>query len=316
MSERASISKDPVLPPSAPRRLASRSPSTLQFSIGVRETSVQMYAHESRLTRSQDVPPSFAYPTPGTGRKNDLEPASAPRHNLRGICDADVEDSDSPMEGSITTSRPVFNKVVGTNSAKHTESLQRNDESKDEGGGEGGLEADSSSDDKEGGNEVLGSPRRRKGPIAAKIRSSELSHASSCANTSRIQKRAKSRSSRPASSNRTPWDTRLSREGMPRHSTPRSSVLPRDSIPTDSPNNPFGPTRYSIEQSSPEELVIPQPIQPYESPIKPHASMPALEDPQAGPSSSRISLTLISHHPDTLQDCLLWNMKLFRKQTS
>ncbi|QRW17991.1 Retrovirus-related Pol polyprotein from transposon [Rhizoctonia solani] len=74
---------------------------------------------------------------------------------------------------------------------------------------------------------------------------------------------------------------------MPRHSTPRSSVLPRDSIPTDSPNNPFGPTRYSIEQSSPEELVIPQPIQPYESPIKPHASMPALEDPQAGPSSSR-----------------------------
>ncbi|QRW26688.1 Retrovirus-related Pol polyprotein from transposon [Rhizoctonia solani] len=75
------------------------------------------------------------------------------------------------------------------------------------------------------------------------------------------------RSSRPASSNRTPWDTRLSRE--------------------DSPSNPFGPTRYSIEQSSPEELVIPQPIQPYESPIKPHASMPALEDPQAGPSSSR-----------------------------
>ncbi|KAF8755938.1 hypothetical protein RHS01_04995 [Rhizoctonia solani] len=103
-----------------------------------------MYAHESRLTRSQDVPPSFAYPTPGTGRKNDLEPASAPRHDLRGICDADVEDSDSPTEGSITTSRPVFNKVVGTNSAKHTESLQRNDESKDEGGGKGGLEADSS----------------------------------------------------------------------------------------------------------------------------------------------------------------------------
>ncbi|KAF8751098.1 hypothetical protein RHS01_08806 [Rhizoctonia solani] len=74
---------------------------------------------------------------------------------------------------------------------------------------------------------------------------------------------------------------------MPRHSTPRSSVLPRESIPIDSPSNPFGPTRYSIEQSSPEELVIPQPIQPYESPIKPHASMPALEDPQAGPSSSR-----------------------------
>ncbi|KAF8674659.1 hypothetical protein RHS04_07280 [Rhizoctonia solani] len=151
-----------------------------------------MYAHESRLTRSQDVPPSFAYPTPGTGHKNDLEPASAPRHNLRGICNADVEDSDSPTEGSITTSRPVFNKVVGTNSAKHTESLQRNDKSKDEGGGEGGLEADSSLDNKEGGNKVLGSPRRQKGPIAAKIRSSELSHASSCANTSRIQKRAKS----------------------------------------------------------------------------------------------------------------------------
>ncbi|QRW19991.1 Retrovirus-related Pol polyprotein from transposon [Rhizoctonia solani] len=74
---------------------------------------------------------------------------------------------------------------------------------------------------------------------------------------------------------------------MPRHSTPRSSVLPRDSIPTDSPSNPFGPTRYSLEQSSPEELVIPQPILPYESPIKPPASMPALEDPQAGPSSSR-----------------------------
>ncbi|KAF8699494.1 hypothetical protein RHS03_07179, partial [Rhizoctonia solani] len=173
-----------------------------------------MYAHESRLTRSQDVPPSFAYPTPGTGRKNgtrrssfvfkknvqvlDLEPASAPRHDLRGICDADVEDSDSPTEGSITTSRPVFSKVVGTNSAKHTESLQRNDESEDEGGGEGGSEADSSSDDKEGGDEVLGSPRRRKGPIAAKIRSSELSHASSCADTSRSQKRAKSSAEKDA----------------------------------------------------------------------------------------------------------------------
>ncbi|QRW20898.1 hypothetical protein RhiXN_05887 [Rhizoctonia solani] len=214
MSERASISKDPVLPPSAPRRLASRSPSTSRVRLRDPGRASIDRESSSALGLGRHVPPSFAYPTPGTGRKNgtrrslfvfkknvrvlDLEPASAPRHNLRGICDADVEDSDSPTEGSITTSRPVFSKVVGTNSAKDTESSQRNDESEDEGGGEGGSEADSNSDDKEGGDEVLGSPRRRKGPISAKIRSSELSHASSCANTSRSQKRAKSSAEKDA----------------------------------------------------------------------------------------------------------------------
>ncbi|GAB1527044.1 hypothetical protein RhiTH_010219 [Rhizoctonia solani] len=178
MSERASISKDPVLPPSAPRRLASRSPSTSRVRLRDPGRASIDRESSSALGLGRHVPPSFAYPTPGTGRKNgtrrssfvfkknvqalDLEPASAPRHDLRGICNADVKDLDSPTEGSITTSRPVFSKVVGTNSAKHTESLQRNDGSKDKGGGKGGLEADSSSDDKEGGDKVLGSPRRQK----------------------------------------------------------------------------------------------------------------------------------------------------------
>ncbi|QRW24942.1 hypothetical protein RhiXN_06891 [Rhizoctonia solani] len=179
MSERASISKDPVLPPSAPRRLASRSPLTSRVRLRNPGRASIDRESSSALGLGRHVPPSFAYPTPGTGRKNgtqrslfvfkknvrvlDLEPASAPRHDLQGICNANVKDSDSPTEGSITTSRPVFSKVVGTNSAKDTESLQRNDKSEDKGGGKGGSEADSNSDDKEGGDEVLGSPRRRKG---------------------------------------------------------------------------------------------------------------------------------------------------------
>ncbi|QRW24337.1 hypothetical protein RhiXN_10661 [Rhizoctonia solani] len=146
MSERASISKDPVLPPSAPRRLASRSPLTSRVRLRNPGRASIDRESSSALGLGRHVPPSFAYPTPGTGRKNgtqrslfvfkknvrvlDLEPASAPRHDLQGICNANVKDSDSPTEGSITTSRPVFSKVVGTNSAKDTESLQRNDKAR------------------------------------------------------------------------------------------------------------------------------------------------------------------------------------------